>query len=121
RSQRGVQMARITLRLTDALHRRLVAASCPSGVSLNQLIASILSTASENGQLERHGDDPLLERAKHLRLILGDLVGAIDPDELPPTAGSDIDAVPIEEFRPSLPHLHPRLSAAVSDEREDRP
>ena len=112
-------MARITLRLSDDLHQRIEAASRQSGVSLNQLIVSTLRAACENNRLEYRDADPLVERVKHLRLIMGDLVEEIDPDELPADI-SEVELQPIEEFRRALPVLDPPLSVTIAQEREDR-
>jgi hypothetical protein len=107
-------MARITLRLPEDLHQRLVTQSRVTGRSLNQTIVD---------QLEhRNGVEPQTQLTERERFIaaLGDLVVPWSEDLIPDWPGAE-DVPPLtDEDIERMPRLDPPLSESIIADREDR-
>jgi len=108
-------MARVTLRLPDSLHARLVAESRAKNRSLNELIVDSLET--------RLPKEPMSidEKRERMRKALGDLL--VDVDEVMPLWPGEDENTPLlthEELQARLPRLDPPMSQTVIEDREDR-
>ncbi len=107
-------MARVTLRLPESLHARLIAASRAAGKSLNELIVESLEERLP-AQSRDVGTDRELFRA-----ALADLLVSAD-EVLPPwPEEADTPLLTHEELQNRLPVLSPPLSQTIIDDREDR-
>ena len=109
-------MARVTLRLPDALHARLVAESRATYRSLNELIVESLQA--------RLPEEPMSadEKRERMRKALGDLLVDVD-DIMPLWPGEEEDDSPLlthEELAARLPKLDPPISQTIIEDREDR-
>lgn len=108
-------MARVTLRLPESLHARLVAESRATDRSLNELIVESLET--------RLPDVPssVDEKRELMRKALGDLLVSVD-EVMPLWPGEEEDAPVLthEELVARLPRLDPPLSQTIIEDREDR-
>lgn len=107
-------MARLTLRLPETLHDRLVERSRAGGKSLNETIVDCLHQGLMAPKLTS------LSEADRFRLALADIL--IPADELFPDEPLD-DSTPLlthEELIRLMPILDPPLSQTVIEDREDR-
>ena len=91
-------MTRITLRLPDEVHRRLVENSRLSGASLNQTIVDILSDAVGWGKGQFMYETPREAERRYIREALSDLsiqyhVGDLGPFLHKPAEDIDRDAL----------------------------
>jgi hypothetical protein len=109
-----MRTARLTLRLPENLHERLVARSGACGKSLNQTIVDCLYEVVLFPRAQ-----PLTE-AERLRLALADIT--IPADELFPDEPLDDRDPPLthETLVRLMPVLDPPLSQTVIEDREDR-
>lgn len=106
-------MARVTLRLPEPLHARLVEESRATDRSLNELIVESLEARLP----EAPSAD---EKRERMRRALGPLLVSAD-DLLPPWEDEqDTPLLTHEELRARLPRLDPPMSQTIIDEREDR-
>lgn len=112
-------MTRLTLRLPDSLHRRLLALSAEAGTSLNQLIVGALSEAATRPRPQPGQEDSLRERVQRLRAALGDMVVEIDPADFPAWVEFRDKLPSHEELARMLPRLDPPLSQTIIEEREE--
>lgn len=107
-------MARVTLRLPESLHARLIAESRAVEKSLNEVIVQSLE-ARLPAASPHLGD----EQAR-MRAALGDLL--VSADDLLPPWGDEQDTPLLShvELQARLPRLDPPLSRTIIDDREDR-
>jgi hypothetical protein len=113
-------MARVTLRLPDDLHQRLVADSQKLNVSMNELAVAALRDGLARQEAERSAERSLSEQVRRLRSVLGDLVVDIDVNQFPAAVRPNAQMPDRDDLFNSLPRLNPPLSATVIEEREDR-
>ena len=112
-------MVRLTLRLPDDLHERLLAANRESGESLNHAIVAILNAAL--GCEDDHSEETPLERERsRVREASGDLVVEIDPAEFAPYLNHGGELPDRQALFDSMARLDPPLSRSVIEDREDR-
>jgi len=106
-------MIRLTVRLPDDLHGRLVKRSRAAGKSLNQLIVEGAAYAASGGPA------PQLSERERWRLALGDLLA--DTEALFEEPGDeDTPLLSYEELDRIMPRLDPPLSQTIIEDREDR-
>ena len=114
-------MARITLRLPDAVHEQLVRRARGSGTSLNQAIVDILRDVLGCGK-GAPPDETLKERERRLlREALGDRVVDVKPEDYAPLFHRWYTPEERDAILKSMPVLDPPLSAAIIQEREESP
>jgi len=113
-------VARITLRLPEDLHRRLHSASERTGSSLNQMIVAALRDALARAEVAEEMEGSLLERVRHIRRTLGDLVVELETRDLPPHLRPREDLPDTDTIRQSMPELVPPLSATIIADRQER-
>ncbi|MPZ15450.1 MAG: hypothetical protein GEU73_13690 [Chloroflexi bacterium] len=113
-------MARVTLRLSEDLHRRLRSASERVGAPLNQLIIAAVSEALTRTEGAEESGNSLREQLQQVRLALSDVTVELDPRQAPPHLRPSEDLPDTDTLTQSMPELIPPLSATVSAGRKDR-
>jgi hypothetical protein len=117
--QESDAMIRITLRLPDEVHRRLVERAGASALSLNQSIVDILSDALGCGKSSRLYETPLEAERRRLRQALGDSVVEYKARDFASALTKWRTPDELDAVLASLQVLHPPLSRTIIEEREE--
>jgi len=107
-------MAKLTVRIPDELHERLVVRGRAAGKSLNQLIVDSVRRSLDAPAA------PKLNERERLEEALGDLLATpaektfVEPDD------EETPLLSHEELQRIMPRLTPSLSESIIADREDR-
>jgi hypothetical protein len=107
-------VARVTVRLPDELHERLVVRGRATGKSLNQFIVDSVRSSLDAPAAAK------LSARERLEEALGDLLATpaektfVEPDD------EETPLLSHEELQRIMPRLTPSLSASIIADREDR-
>jgi hypothetical protein len=110
-------MTRITLRLPDEVHRRLVASARGSALSLNQTIVAILSDALGCGKSSRAQGTPLDTERRRVREALGDVAVEFDTEDFARFVKRPLSEIDREALFRSMAGVN--LSAGIIEERDE--